>query len=78
VYRALGLLAQKAGNIGQAAEDYERSVEIEPTAVGYLLLAQALEISGQTQGALAAQSEASRRTQDISRDAAIVRQLLSI
>ena len=78
VYRALGLLAQRAGNIGQAAEDYERSVEIEPTAVGYLLLAQALEISGRTQAALAAQSEAARRTQDIRRDAAIVKQLLSI
>ncbi len=78
VYRALGLLAQKAGNIGQAAENYERSVEIEPTAVGYLLLAQALEISGRTQAALAAQSEAARRTQDMRRDAAIVKQLLSI
>jgi len=78
VYRALGLLAQKAGDIGQAAQDYEQSVEIEPTAVGYLLLAQALEISGRTQAALAAQSEAARRTQDINRDAAMVKQLLSI
>jgi tetratricopeptide (TPR) repeat protein len=78
VYRALGLLAQKAGDIGQAAQNYERSVEIDPTPVGYLLLAQALEISGQRNAALAARAEAGRRSRDISRDMAIVKQLLSI
>ncbi|MGB8773320.1 MAG: tetratricopeptide repeat protein, partial [Terriglobales bacterium] len=78
VYRALGLLAQKAGDIGQAAQNYERSVEIDPTPVGYLLLAQALEISGQTNAASAAQAEAGRTSRDISRDIAIVKQLLSI
>jgi hypothetical protein len=78
VYRALGLLAQKAGDIGQAAQNYERSVEVDPTPVGYLLLAQALEISGQRNAALAARAEAGRRSRDISRDMAIVKQLLSI
>jgi tetratricopeptide (TPR) repeat protein len=77
-YRALGLLAQRAGDIMQAAQDYERSVEIEPTPVGYLLLAQALEIRGQAQASHAAQSQAARMSRDISRDIAMVKQLLTI
>ena len=40
-YRGLGLLAQRAGDIAQAAKDYERSAELQPSPVGYLLLAQA-------------------------------------
>jgi hypothetical protein len=44
--------------------------------VGYLLLAQALEIGGQAEAARAAQSRAARMTQDLSDDIAVVRQLL--
>ncbi|MGD0600253.1 MAG: tetratricopeptide repeat protein [Terriglobales bacterium] len=57
-YRGLGLLAQRAGDIAQAAKDYERSAELQPSPVGYLLLAQALEIGGQAEAARAAQSRA--------------------
>jgi Flp pilus assembly protein TadD len=73
----LGLLAQRAGNIGQAAQYYERAVEIEPTSTGYLLLAQALEIGGQTEAARAAQSQAARMTPDLNRDIATVKQFLA-
>jgi len=76
-YRGLGLVAQRAGNIAQAAQNFERSVELQPSPVGYLLLAQALEIGGQAQAARAAQSQAARMTQDLNNDIAVVRQLLA-
>lgn len=75
--RGLGLLAQRAGNITQATKDYERSVELQPTPVGYLLLAQALEIAGHTEAARAAQSQAARMSRDLNGDIAIVKQLLA-
>jgi protein O-mannosyl-transferase len=77
-YRGLGLLAQRAGDIAQATQDYERAVEIEPSPLGYLLLAQALETGGHAAAARAAQSEAARMTPDLNPDIAIVKQLLTI
>jgi protein O-mannosyl-transferase len=76
-WRGLGLVAQKAGDNAQATKDYERSVELLPTPAGYLFLAQALEIGGQTEAAHAAQSQAARMTPDLSRDIATVKQLLA-
>ena len=76
-YRGLGLLAQRAGDIAQATKDYERSAELQPSPVGYLLLAQALEIGGQAEAARAAQSQAARMTQNLNDDIAVVRQLLA-
>ena len=76
-YRGLGLLAEKAGDIVQATKDYERSVELQPSPVGYLLLAQALEIGGQAEAARAAQSQAARMTQDLNDDIAAAKQLLA-
>jgi Flp pilus assembly protein TadD len=76
-YRGLGLLAQRAGDIAQATKDYERSAELQPSPVGYLLLTQALEIGGQAEAARAAQSQAARMTQDLNDDIAVVRQLLA-
>jgi tetratricopeptide (TPR) repeat protein len=76
-YRGLGLLAQRAGNIAEAARDYERSVELQPTPVGYLLLGRALEIGGQPEAAREAQSQAARMAPDLSGDIATVRQLLA-
>jgi len=77
-YRGLGLVAQKAGDIVQATQDYERAVEIEPSPLGYLLLAQALETGGQAEAARAAQSQAARMTPDLNPEIAIVKQLLAI
>ena len=76
-YRGLGLLEQRAGDIIQATKDYERSAELQPSPVGYLLLAQALEIGGQAEAARAAQSQAARMTQDLNDDIATVKQLLA-
>jgi protein O-mannosyl-transferase len=76
-YRGLGLLAQRAGDIASAIQDYERSVELQPSPVGYLLLAQALEIGGQTDAARAAQAHAAGMTRDLGHEIATVKQLLA-
>lgn len=75
-YRGLGLVAQRAGDITQATKDYERSVELQPSPVGYLFLAQALDIGGQAEAAGVAQSQAVRMSRDLNDDIATVRQLL--
>jgi protein O-mannosyl-transferase len=76
-YRGLGLVAQRAGEIAQAAKDYERAIELQPSPVDYLLLTQALEIGGQLEPAREAQSSAARMTRDLNDDIATVRQLLA-
>ncbi|MGC2247024.1 MAG: tetratricopeptide repeat protein, partial [Terriglobales bacterium] len=42
----LGLIAQKNGDFSEAVQDYSRAMAVEPTDVGYLLFAQALEDEG--------------------------------
>jgi len=76
-YRGLGLVAQRAGDIARALANYERSVELQPSPVGYLLLAQALDLAGQADAARAAQSQAARMTPDLSDDIATVKGLLA-
>jgi hypothetical protein len=76
-YRGLGLVAQRMGDIPQAAKDYERAVKLQPTPVGYLLLAQALDFGGQLDAARAARSRAARMTPDLAGDIATVKQLLA-
>ncbi len=76
-YRGLGLVAQRAGDIPRAVTNYERSVELQPSPVGYLLLAQALELAGQGDAARTAQSQAARMTLDLTDDIATVKQLLA-
>lgn len=70
-------MAQRGGDIAEAAKDYERSVELQPSPVGFLLLGNALEIGGQSEAAREAQSQAARMTSDLTDDIATVRQLLS-
>jgi hypothetical protein len=76
-FRGLGLLAQRSGDVAEAARDYQRSVELQPSPVGYLLLGHALEVAGQPQAAREANLQAARMTQDLSDDIATVRQLLA-
>jgi Tfp pilus assembly protein PilF len=76
-YRGLGLVAQRAGDIARAVANYERSAELQPSPVGYLLLAQALDLAGQADAARAAQSQAARMTPDLSDDIATVKGLLA-
>jgi tetratricopeptide (TPR) repeat protein len=42
----LGLIAQENGDMPEAIRQYSRAVAAEPTDVGYLLLAQALQRAG--------------------------------
>jgi len=76
-YRGLGLLAQRAGDIATATQDYERSVELQASPLGYLLLAQALERGGQAEAARAAKAHAADMTRDLDHDIATVNQLLA-
>jgi Flp pilus assembly protein TadD len=76
-YRGLGLVAQRAGDIAQAAKDYERAIELQPSPVDYLLLAQALEIGGQSAAAREAQSRAAGMSRDLNDDIASVRKFLA-
>ena len=75
-YRGLGLVAQRSGDLRTAADDYMKSVQIQPSSVGYLLLAQALEGLGQTEAAHAAESRAAGGSRDFNDDVATVKQLL--
>ncbi len=47
----LGLIAQDNGDLGQAVQQYSRAVDVQPSDVGYLLLAQALQLSGRVEEA---------------------------
>jgi len=60
----LGLLAQKTGNYAEAITDYTQAMSVEPTAVGYLLLAKAEEQDGHDAEAQAARARAKRLTSD--------------
>lgn len=61
----LGLLAQKQGKLTEAVTDLSRSVELEPTAQGYLSLGRALAQSGRTAEALAAYDQALKISPDL-------------
>jgi tetratricopeptide (TPR) repeat protein len=54
----LGLMAQKQGNLAEAITDLSRSVELQPTARGYLALGNALQHSGKNVEALSAYEHA--------------------
>lgn len=76
-YRGLGLAAQRAGDIGRAIQYYERAVDLQPNAVGYLLLAQAFEAGGQAEGARSARDRAASMSADFNDDIATAKQLLT-
>jgi protein O-mannosyl-transferase len=47
----LGVVAQKSGNLGRALQSYSRAIEIQPSDVGYVLLARLFEQGGHHQQA---------------------------
>ena len=61
----LGLIAQKNGDFAEAVRDYSRAMAIEPTDVGYLLLADALEDEGQKDEAEAIRERIEKLSSDI-------------
>jgi tetratricopeptide (TPR) repeat protein len=75
-YRGLGLTAQKAGNIPQAVQNYQRAAELEPTPSNFLFLAQALKLNHQPEAASAAESQAAQFGTDLRDDLATVNHFL--
>jgi len=73
----LGVVAQKSGDSATAARNYSRAVELEPSDVGYLLLAQALDKSGQKTAAQDAFNQAQRISPDFSRAQQAVADLIA-
>ena len=58
VWLDLGLARQKSGNLAGAVQAYSEGMKIQPTDVGYLLLARALEQSGRRDEAATATQRA--------------------
>jgi tetratricopeptide (TPR) repeat protein len=61
----LGLVEQKSGNVGAAIRAYSQAMKVQPSDWGYLLLARALEQSGDNNAALAAIRQAQSMTHDL-------------
>jgi tetratricopeptide (TPR) repeat protein len=59
-YVGLGLLAQKAGEFNHAAELYAKAMAIQPTDIGYVLLAKAFQQAGDSAEAQTALESARR------------------
>jgi len=73
----LGVVEQKSGDAGAAAQAFSRATEMQPSAVGYLLLARALEQSGHKQEAQAARQQANLLTQNLAAAEQTVEKLLA-
>ncbi len=58
----LGLVNQKSGNLGAAIQAYSQAMKLQPSDWGYLLLARALERSGDNPAALSAIRQAQALT----------------
>jgi tetratricopeptide (TPR) repeat protein len=61
----LGLVDQKSGKLGSAIHAYSQAMKLQPSDVGYLLLARALEQNGDNEAALAAKQQAKAITQNL-------------
>lgn len=73
----LGVVEQKSGDAGRAAQAFSRATEMQPSAVAYLLLARALEESGHKQEAQAARLQANLLTQNLEGAEQTVEKLLA-
>ena len=60
----LGVLAYKTGDAAAAVQYYSRGLAVEPSDVGYILLARALEAAGRTPESSAALEQAKRLAPD--------------
>jgi len=73
----MGVLAQKSGDLTSAIADYSHAMAVEPTAVGYSLLANALETAGRGAEARAAYDKARQLTDDLGQAQQTAGQLLA-
>ncbi|MGA7685993.1 MAG: tetratricopeptide repeat protein [Terriglobales bacterium] len=71
----LGLVAQKSGDFAEAVRDYSRAMAIEPTDVGYLLMARALEQEGRSDEARAIEERVARLSPNLAEAQATARAL---
>jgi len=76
-FTGLGVIAQKTGASEEAVRNYSRAVELEPSDVGYLLLAQALQQNGMSAGSRTAIEAAQRISPDFDRAQQAVNELLA-
>jgi tetratricopeptide (TPR) repeat protein len=72
-----GLLAQKGWDYSQAAAQFAHAMKVEPTSVGYLLLAHALERAGRTSESEQAFQEAQRLSKNLPADQKITDELIA-
>ena len=72
----LGLIAQTSGNFDEAIHQYSRAMAIQPTDVGYLLMATALEQQGHASEAAAIKERVSRFSPDLAAAQSQVQSLL--
>ncbi len=65
VWLAVGIVSAQAGDLPAAIDDYSQALKIQPSDVGYLLLARALAQTGQNDRADAANVQARRLSRDL-------------
>jgi protein O-mannosyl-transferase len=73
----LGLIAQRTGDPAEAVRQYSRAMNMQPTDVGYLLLAGALQQEGNTAGANAMTERAAHLSPDLVEAQAVAQSLLA-
>ena len=73
----MGLLAQKSGDLEQAIAQYSHAMSVEPTAVGYVLLARTQEQAGHSTEAKAAMEKAKQLTNDLDQARRMADELLA-
>ncbi len=61
----LGIIAQQSGDLGAAIKNYSEGVKVQPSDVGYLLLAQALEKADRADEAQTARQHAHQLSKDL-------------
>ncbi|MGB8769873.1 MAG: tetratricopeptide repeat protein, partial [Candidatus Korobacteraceae bacterium] len=71
----LGLVDQKSGDLGGAVQAYSQAMKLQPSDWGYLLLARALEQSGDDNAAQSAIEQAKSRTRNFENAQRIADQL---
>lgn len=73
----LGLIAQENGDVAEAIRQYSRAAEVQPTDVGYLLLAQALRQEGRLDEATAISERVARFSPNLAEAQKTVESFLS-
>lgn len=73
----LGLIAQESGDLAEAIRLYSRAAAVQPTDVGYLLLARALQQAGHVDEANAISESVARSSPDLPKALKTTKSLLS-